>query len=133
MSVVVSKRQESEVQFLENARKLEVYTFQRTIRMPNRYNHFKTILEKFAINCYNYCKLGNSIRLKDEESLEKRDIYFEKALRELYQYICQIDILTELKLTDRIKEETMARWLELIYDEIEQIKKIQQSDIKRIK
>ena len=133
MSVVVSKRQESEVQFLENARKLEVYTFQRTIKMPKRYNHFKIMLERFAINIYNYCKIGNSIRLKDEESLVKRNRYFEKALIELYQYIGQIDILTELKLIDKLKEETMAHWLGLLYDEIEQIKKIQQSDIRRIK
>ena len=36
MSVLVSKRQHSEVQFLENARQLELYTFRKTIKMSKR-------------------------------------------------------------------------------------------------
>lgn len=52
MSVIVAKRRHSEVQFLENARALEIYTLQKTIKMPKRWNHFKMLIERCVINCY---------------------------------------------------------------------------------
>ena len=133
MSVIEPLRNLSEVQYLEDARKLEIYTFQRTIKMPKRYNHFKKVLENCAINCYNNCKLGNSIFLKDEESLKERKHKFEKALQNLYIMSSQIDIARELKLCERITNKQWAHWLGLILTEILQIKNIEISDLNRIK
>lgn len=132
MSVIVAKRRPSDVQFLEDARKLEIYTFQRTIKMPKRYNHFKTMLEKFAMNCYNKCKLANNVFIRNEESIEKRKEYFEDALNNLYLLSCQLDVATELKLCENITEKQWARWLGLVCNLIEQIKKIEKSDCERL-
>lgn len=133
MSVLVSKRQHSEVQFLENARQLELYTFRKTIKMPKRWNHFKTILENCVIQCYNNCKLGNSIFLKDLQSAEQRKEYFEKALQNLYVLSCQIDIAKELNLCEKFTDKQFAHWIGLISNEIEQLKYIEKSDFERIK
>lgn len=132
MSVIVAKRRPSEVQFLEDARKLEIYTFQRTIKMPKRYNHFKTMLENFAINCYNKCKLANSVYIRDNESIEQRRKYFEDALNNMYLLNCQLDIASELKLCENITDKQWAHWLGLVYNLIEQIKKIEKSDCERL-
>lgn len=133
MSVIVSKRKTSEVQFLENARLLELYTLKKTMKMPKRWNHFKILFEKCVINCYNNCKLGNSIFLRDKESAEERKKYFEKALQNLYVLSSQIDIAKELKLCEKITEKQFAHWLGLIVTEIEQLKYIEKSDSERIK
>lgn len=134
MSEVLARlRNESSVEFLETSRNLEIYTFQRLKKLPRRHNHFRQMLEDFAVKVYNNCKLANSVFLKDEESLEKRTNYFDKALSNLYLLSSQIDIAKELKLCSAITNYQWARWLGLIYKDIELIKKVQVSDKSRIK
>lgn len=133
MSVIVAKRRHSEVQFLENARALEIYTLQKTIKMPKRWNHFKMLIERCVINCYTNCKLGNSIFLKDNESAEERKKYFEKALQNLYVLTSQLDVAKELTLFNNISEKQYAHWLGLIATEINELKYIEKADNERVK
>lgn len=133
MSVLVSKRKPSEVQYIENARELELFTLRKTRKMPKRWNHLVTIIERSIIDCYVNCKLGNSIMLMSEESRLERKQYFDKALKCLYTALTQIDIAKEAHLCDNITQKQFAHWIGLIDDEIEQIKKIERSDITRIK
>lgn len=132
-SVLARLRNESSAEFLETTRNLEIYTFQMTKKIPKRHNHFRQMLEDYSVRVYNNCKLANSVFLKDEESCNERKEYFNKALNNLYLLSSQIDVACELKLGDTVTSNQWARWLGLISKSIELVKKIQNSDAKRIK
>lgn len=131
--VLASKRKESKVEFLETARKLEITTITKVKHFPRRYSNFRKRLEDYSINVYNNCKLANSVFIKAEKDIEKREKYFLKALDNLYILSSQLDIVKELNLCGKtFTAYAWKSWFYYILQEIKLIKAVLDSDKQRI-
>ena len=132
MSVVKSKREESTVQFLDNAIDLQVYTLKQCIKFPKRYMFLLTngIIE-LARNCLFYVKSANSIFPRNEHEAQMRRDYFIKANACVMNLYTQLDIAYEC--IDELSEKTFVKWIELARNEEKLIKAVMKSDLKRSK
>mgnify|MGYP004521782485 CR=1 FL=1 len=131
--VLASKRKESKVEFIETARKLEIMTITKVKHFPRRYSNFRKRLEDYSINIYNNCKLANSVFIKTEKDIEKREKYFLKALDNLYILSSQLDIVKELNLCGKtFTVYSWKSWFYYILQEIKLIKAVLDSDKQRI-
>lgn len=131
--VLASKRKESKVEFIETARKLEIMTITKVKHFPRRYSNFRKRLEDYSINIYNNCKLANSVFIKTEKDIEKREKYFLKALDNLYILSSQLDIVKELNLCGKtFTAYAWKSWFYYILQEIKLIKAVLESDKQRI-
>ena len=130
MSVLKEKRNESNVQFLVNARDLEIFTMRKCLKIPKRYGRvFTEDLVHLSANVYNNLKMANSIYPTNKEKIQRRTSYFDEALRNLYCLISQVDIAKELMLSN-LTEYAWIHWLKLINEEITMISAIKKSDTK---
>lgn len=133
MSVIKSKRNESDAQFLATARELEIFTLKKCLKIPKRYTKlFTEYLAHLAFDVYNNVKMANAMFPDTKEKINRRTIYFDAATRYLYCLISQIDIAKELLLTE-LTEYAWVHWMELIDKELNLIKAIKKSDNERFK
>lgn len=133
MSVIKSKRNESDVQFLATARDLELFTLKKCLKIPKRYTKlFTEYLAHLAFDVYNNVKMANAIYPDTIEKINRRTFYFDAATRYLYCLISQIDIAKELLLAE-LTEYAWVHWMELIDKELNLIKTIKKSDNERLK
>ena len=131
MSVVKSKRQESNLQFLYTARELEIYTLRKSKNFPKRYSLFvdQHILNP-AARIYECVKKGNSIYPLNQHEVQKRRDYFLDAVAELQSLVSQIEVAKEVF---ELEENVLEYWMALVDNEIRLVKAVLKSDRERYK
>ena len=133
MSVLLGKRQESKVQFLETARNLEIFTLQHCAKFPKRYAYTITNnIINLSISIYNELKSANSIfpTNKDEAQLRKNCLI--KANCDLQAFMSQLDIARAV-LNDVVSVSIWCTWLEYIEEEAKLISAVRKADKERYK
>ena len=130
MSVIRSKRGESEAEFLATARKLQIFTIQKCVNtIPKRYTFFiATPLADSARKVYECVKRGNSINPTNVHEVQLRRDWFIQANAELYNLISQIEVAYEMIHFDPA---IMKDWSGLISTEIKLVKGVLKADRER--
>ena len=131
MSVIKSKRSTSEIEFLHNARELQIYSIQKCAHFPKRYTFYiSQPLAAIATRIHEDVKLGNSIYPQNQHEAQMRLDYFLKARAECYNLVSQIEIAIEMF---GIEPNAVAHWMELVNTEIRLLKALIKSDRARYK
>lgn len=132
MSVIKSERDTSEVEFINNARKLEIFTIQKCVNLiPKRYTFYiGNHLADSAHAIYSYAVKGNSVYPTNRHEVQMRKDYFIKAMVEARSLVSQIDIAYEMLHFD---VKIMKDWMKLISDEINLLKGVIKKDQTRYK
>ena len=131
MAVLSSQRSTSEIQFLQTARELQVYSIQKCAHYPKRYTFYVSQpLAAIATRIYEDLKLGNSIFPTNAHEAQMRIDYFLKAKAELYNLISQIEVANEIA---PFEEKAMRNWMEIIDKEIKLVKALIKADRARYK
>ena len=139
MSVYVSKRNESKVEFLETARKLSAHTLTYCLKAPKRLTFFLTKdICALARRVYYEANTANGIIPRNKIELQNRRTHFQLALA-----ACEnMEIpLAELKERLKLNPEEAKKWSEfafkewgrLLVDEQKLLKNILTSDLERYK
>ena len=132
MSVVRSKRSESQIEFLYTARKLQVYTVQKCVNaIPKRYTFYLgTGLAESAASIYRNVKRGNSVYPTNQHEVQVRRDYFMRAYAELQSLISQIEVAYEIVKFD---EKILHEWASLIDSEMKLVQAVIKKDRERYK
>lgn len=132
MSVVRSERTLSDLEFLNNARKLEIFTLQKCVSViPKRYTFYiGNHLADSAVTIYSYVKKGNSVYPTNAHEVQLRRDCFMKAYVELQSLISQIEVAYELLHFDM---KVMKEWSKLINEEIVLVRAVMKKDRERYK
>lgn len=139
MSVYVSKRNESKVEFLETARKLSAHTLTYCLKAPKRLTFFLTKdICALARRVYYETNTANGIIPRNKIELQNRRTHFQLALA-----ACEnMEIpLAELKERLKLNPEEAKKWSEfafkewgrLLVEEQKLLKNIMKSDLERYK
>lgn len=128
MSVLKQNRGESSLQFLDNARKLEIYSLRNCFKFPKRYTFlFTNEIANLSKSIYNNVKSANSIFPNGELEYKMRKEYLTKAICELQCLISQLDIAKEL-FGSEIKASTWCNWMDMIEEEIRLVSAVKKKD-----
>lgn len=131
MSVLKVNRGESKMEFLFNARQLQIYTIKQCANFPKRYTFFLAQpISQLSVDIYNDVKRGNSIYPLNQKEVQMRRNYFLRARANLYSLVSQIEVAQEMFGID-IKH--MEKWSEFINNEIKLISGVLDSDRKKYK
>ena len=131
MSVLRGDRNESKMQFLFNARELQIYTIRKCVNFPKRYTFYVSQqIANSATRVYECVKKGNSIYPLNKHEAQMRRDYFHEANAELQSLISQIEVAKELF---EIEAKTMEHWLGYIDDEIRLLKALMKTERERYK
>ena len=131
LSVIKSKRNESEMEFVNNARKLQIHTIQKCVGFPKRYTFY--VAQPIA-NCatliHKYVKCANSIYPVNQHEVQIRRDYMLRANAELNSLVSQIEVANELFGIDG---DAMKFWLDIVEYEIRLVKGAMKKDRERYK
>lgn len=149
MSVLKSKRGESDVAFLDVARRLEAYTLEQCLKLPKRLTFFLSIeAMKWGSAVYNNVKAANSIYVTNQHEAQIRRDYFTEANNALQILDGKIGLLYDTlsknpeqfgggsrdQNSGRRRLETAVKtWTALINEEAALISKIKKADRARYK
>lgn len=129
MSVIVSKRSESSVQFVATARELVKYTTQKCLKLPKRLTFFiSTDLVKTAQEIYKdaiYIKTLYQI-----EYINERIMLCEKCISRCEYITSMLDIVKIY--SPELSEKNFTRWIEILDYEISLLKGLIKKDKERI-
>ena len=138
MSVVKSKRGESNMEFIDTARKLEEHTLACCMKAPKRYSAFLTSdLMQLASRVHSYVIMANSIYVTNQEEARLRRSYFTKANGCLQAMNTKISLLYSM-MTKNHPDRTwihnsMKVWGELMVKEANLISAIKKREQERFK
>ena len=132
MSVIKSKRGESDAEFLANARALQAYTIRKCVNaIPKRYTFYiGQNIAAIATRVYELVKCGNSIYPLNQHEAQIRRDYFLRAHAELQNLISQIELANEII---QFEDQVLPEWSRLIGNEIRLVKGILKADRERYK
>ena len=132
MSVVRSKRSQSQLEFLHTARALQIYTIQKCVNtIPKRYTFYiGTGLAESARSIYENVKRGNSVYPLNQHEVQLRRDYFLRAYVELQSMVSQIEVAYELLNFD---EGVLNEWSGLIDSEMKLVQALMKKDRERYK
>ena len=139
MSVPKSRRGEFPAEYINLAREIYVFTYNRVRILPKSYTfYFSLPLYNAAREAYRLIKTANLIYIdsKAPEEIRRRNIQRRKELYEDAQgyYNSMLDILdlAYMNVThEKLPPNVLKEWVGYITDEISQISKIKQSDKNR--
>ena len=131
MSVIKNNRNVSTMEFLMNARKLQIFTLRKVVNFPKKYRFFISVnIAKIATKIYECVKCGNSIFPTNEHEAQIRRDYFNQARAEAYNLSAQLEVANELFVIDK---DDLKEWSQMISFEIQLIKAIIDTDKTRYK
>ena len=131
MSVVKSNRGESDMEFLYNARQLQIYTIKKCVNFPKRYTFYlNQPLSNIATRIHENVKCANSIYPLNQHEVQIRRDYLLRALAELNNMVSQIEVANELL---GLELNVLELWMEMIDREIKLIKALLKKDRERYK
>lgn len=141
MSVQKSRRGESPAEYINLAREIYVFTYNRVrilrVRiLPKSYTfYFSLPLYNAAREAYRMIKTANLIYVDEKapEEIRRRNIQRRKEYYETAQgyYNSMLDVLDLAYMTvshEKIPPNVLKEWVKLITDELSQISKIKRSD-----
>lgn len=136
MSVPKSRRGESPAEYLDLARDIYVFTYNRVRLLPKAYTfYFSLPLYNAAQRAYRLVKTANLIYIDDKgaEEFRRRNIQRRKELYEDAQgyYNSMLDVLDLAYMTvnhEKLPPGVLKDWVGKITREISQISKIKRSD-----
>lgn len=139
MSVPKSRRGESPAEYINLAREIYVFTYNRVRILPKSYTfYFSLPPYNAAREAYRLIKTANLIYIdsKAPEEIRRRNIQRRKEIYEDAQgyYNSMLDILdlAYMNVThEKLPPNVLKEWVGYITDEISQISKIKQSDKNR--
>lgn len=135
MSVPKSRRGESPAEYINLAREIYVFTYNRVRILPKSYTfYFSLPLYNAAREAYRMIKTANLIYVdeKSTEEIRRRNIQRRKEYYETAQgyYNSMLDVLDLAYMTvnhEKIPPNVLKEWVKLITDELSQISKIKRS------
>ena len=131
MSVIKSNRAESEMEFIYNARELELFTLRKCSSFPKSFLFLKTeSIAKLAVSIHSHVKQANSIYPLNQEEVQKRRNHLIDANAELNDLIGALEVAQELF---GINMSVMKSWSRLIEKEIRLVKAVMKKDRERYK
>ena len=131
MSVIKSKRNESEMEFVHTARQLQIHTIQKCVGFPKRYTFYVSQpIANCATRIHEYVKCANSIYPTNQHEVQMRRDYMLRANAELNSLISQIEVANELF---GIEAEKMKFWMDIVEQEIRLVKGAMKKDRERYK
>ena len=132
LSVIKSKRGESDAEFLANARALQAYTIKRCVNsIPKRYTFYiGQNIAAIATRVYELVKCGNSIYPLNQHEVQVRRDYFLRAYAELQNLVSQIELANEII---QFEDMVLPEWSRLIGNEIRLVKGVIKADRERFK
>lgn len=131
ISVIKSKRNESNLQFLDTAFKLYTYTIQQCVKFPKRYTFYVSQgIADTASRILQDVKKANSIYPTNEHEVQMRRDFFLTAYAGAQSLITQINAATELF---QISGSVLTGWMELIQSELNLLRGIMKKDRARYK
>ena len=139
MSVPKSRRGESPAKYIDLAREIYAFTYNRVRIPPKSYTfYFSLPLYNAAREAYRLVKTANLIYIDDrqERAIVERN---KQRRRELYEnaqgyYNNMLDVLDLAYMTvnrEKLPSSVLSQWIGMITDEISQISKIKRSDKSR--
>lgn len=139
MSVPKSRRGESPAKYIDLAREIYAFTYNRVRILPKSYTfYFSLPLYNAAREAYRLVKTANLICIDDrqERAIVERN---KQRRRELYEnaqgyYNNMLDVLDLAYMTvnrEKLPSSVLSQWIGMITDEISQISKIKRSDKSR--
>lgn len=97
MSIIKSQRSTSEMEFIANARKLQIYTIKKCVSFPKRYTFYVSQpIANASTRIYEDVRRANSIYPVNQHEVQMRRDCFLRANAELYSLISQIEVAQEL-------------------------------------
>ena len=131
MSVIRSKRSESEMEFIHTARELHMHTIRKCVGFPKRYTFYVgQPIAACAERIHGYAKCANSIYPTNQHEAQLRRDYLLKANAELNNLVSQVELAGELF---GIESSAMEYWMRLIDKEIRLVKGAMKKDRERYK
>ena len=131
MSVIRSKRAESEMEFIHTARQLQVYTIQKCVGFPKRYTFYiAQPIANAATRVHEYTKMANSVYPTNSHEVQLRRDYLLRANAELNSLVSQIEVAHELF---GLEPNVMKFWMDLVDKEICLVKGTLKKDKERYK
>lgn len=134
MSVVKSKRTESELQVVTKAIELSSYTIHicsNEKNFPKRYRWCLTgKIVKHTIDTCNYINMANSVFVSNIEDFNTRRQYQNKALASTYALLTMMDIAYN---TFNIDDDRIEHWTGLVIDAQSLIRNWRKSDSEKHK
>lgn len=131
MSVVKSKRGESNMEFLYTARLLQIYSIRKCVGFPKRYTFYVSQpIANAAVRVHENVKRGNSIYPANRHEAQMRRDYFIQAFAELQSMVSQIEAAAELF---DIEPRTMEYWMGMVEKELRLIRSVMNRDRERYK
>ena len=131
MSVIKSKRSTSDMEFLYNARKLQIHTIKKCVNFPKRYTFYVSQpIAECATRIHEYVKCANSIYPLNQHEVQMRRDYFLRANAELNNLVSQIEVANELFGIDM---DSLKYWMDIVELEIRLVKAVMKSDRERYK
>ena len=136
MSVPKSRRGESPAKYIDLAREIYAFTYNRVRILPKSYTfYFSLPLYNAAREAYRLVKTANLIYIDDrqERAIVERN---KQRRRELYEnaqgyYNNMLDVLDLAYMTvnrEKLPSSVLSQWIGMITDEISQISRIKRSD-----
>lgn len=131
MAVLKQKRNESNLQFLDTARQLEIYTLKHCVKFPKRYTFLITTeIVRLSQSVYNKVKAANSIFPSGEMEIKMRREFLTQANCDLQCLISQLDVAKEMFGTE-VKSNAWCGWMDLIEAEAKLIASVKKRDKER--
>ena len=131
MSVIRSKRAESEMEFIYTARQLQIYTIQKCVGFPKRYTFYVSQpIANAATRVHEYVKKANSIYPTKSHEVQIRRDYLLRANAELNSLVSQIEVAHELF---GLELRVVKYWMDLVEKEIRLVKGALKKDKERYK
>ena len=131
MTVVRSKRGESEMEFVHTARELQIYTIQKCVSFPKRYTFYVSQpIANSATHIHQLVKMANSVYPTNAHEVQLRRDYLLRANAELNSLVSQIEVANELF---GLEPRVMKFWMDIVEREIRLVKGTMKKDRERYK
>ncbi len=131
MSVIKSKRGESDMEFIHNARQLRIHTIQKCAHFPKRYTFYiGQPMVNTVTEIHNNVKMANSIYPMNQHEAQLRRDYLLKANALVQSLISQIEVAQEIIGIDL---NAIKFWMEYVDKEERLIKSVIKKDKERYK
>ena len=130
MSVLKSKRGTSNMQFVDTARELQIYTIRQCVKFPKRFTFFITTeIVRLSQAVYNGVKSANSVFPTNAHEAQIRRDYLTRANCDLQCLISQLDIAKGL--FNDVDAKVWQKFMDLIAEEARLISAVKKSDKER--
>lgn len=131
MSVVKSKRGESDMEFIHTARELQIYTIRKCASFPKRYTFYlNRQIADHANKVYQCVVMANSTYPTNIHEVQVRRDYLMKANAILQSLVAQIETAHEIF---GLEARVMKHWMDLVGKEIRLVKGTLKKDKERYK